>query len=150
MLILVVLNPRTIYTTRAPTGVKHTYGHVLNLEPHRGAGGLRPVADLQDGPQQNSQQALHDQLHLLRDHRLLQGDQSDAEGELLTNRPLNLTDRHTAKSDRRHDDGRCRTKGLITGLQVDLALVSQANWPHSTKTIWPYNTSSRKLENLKT
>lgn len=44
---------------------QRTYGDVLVLKSHGRPSGRGPVANLQDGPQENSQQALHDELHLL-------------------------------------------------------------------------------------
>lgn len=77
--------PKTIYTlmqteteteTQCPCWhvwqQQRTYGDVLVLKSHGRPSGRGPVANLQDGPQENSQQALHDELHLLWHHGLLQ------------------------------------------------------------------------------
>lgn len=77
--------PKTIYTLMQTDGDRdgdtvsvltlsqqRTYGDVLVLKSHGRPSGRGPVANLQDGPQENSQQALHDELHLLWHHGLLQ------------------------------------------------------------------------------
>lgn len=49
-----------------------SYSDILELQPHGRAGGLGPTRDLQDGPEQDIQQAGHDHIYFLQ-HRLFLG-----------------------------------------------------------------------------